>query len=77
MSSDVLPEPGEQLITAAEAGRVLGVHRTTMYHWADAGFVPCVRLPNGQRLFRRRQMEELARGIDALGEAAVPEREAS
>lgn len=82
MKSDVLPEPsedGDQLLTADEAGRVLGVHRTTMYRWADCGFIPVVHVPRPSRppgstalvrRFRRRDMEEVALSMDRMADAA-------
>ncbi len=43
----------------SEASRMLGVHFSTLRRWADAGKVPCIRTPGGQRRFAREEIERL------------------
>lgn len=43
--------PDETLRTGAAAKR-LGVSRATVRRWADAGLLPYLRFPSGQRRFR-------------------------
>ena len=43
-----------------EAARVLGVSPGRVRQLADAGRMPCVRAPSGERLFRREQLEVVA-----------------
>ena len=45
---------GGALVTAREAGQLLGVSRDTVRRWADAGRLPiAVRTPMGAPRFRR------------------------
>ena len=54
----------EDLLRIAEAAVVLGVHQQTLRRWADAGTVPVVRMPSGQRRFRRSDLQSI---LDAGG----------
>lgn len=50
-------------ISLGEAAAILGVHPTTLRHWADQGDLPSQRTPGGHRRFQRRVIEQwLARG---------------
>lgn len=50
-------------ISLGEAAALLGVHPTTLRHWADQGDLPSQRTPGGHRRFQRRAVEQwLARG---------------
>jgi excisionase family DNA binding protein len=43
-----------------EAAEILGVHPTTVRHWADSGDLPSQRTPGGHRRFRRRDLHQWA-----------------
>jgi excisionase family DNA binding protein len=43
-----------------EAAEILGVHPTTVRHWADSGDLPSQRTPGGHRRFRRRDLDQWA-----------------
>ena len=49
-SRDTYTTPALRL---SEAASLLGVRPETLRRWADAGTVPCVRTPGGERRFRR------------------------
>ncbi|NDJ53728.1 MAG: helix-turn-helix domain-containing protein [Chloroflexi bacterium] len=40
-------------VSLGEAANILGVHPTTVRHWADSGDLPSQRTPGGHRRFRR------------------------
>lgn len=42
------PEPR---LTTAQAAEKLGLSRTTIVRWANAGALPCIRTPGGHRRF--------------------------
>lgn len=44
----------------SEAAEILGVHPSTVRHWADSGELPSQRTPGGHRRFRRRELEQWA-----------------
>jgi excisionase family DNA binding protein len=44
--------PESRLLTAAELAQVLNVPTCTIWKWARAGQVPCLRLPGGRQLVR-------------------------
>jgi excisionase family DNA binding protein len=43
-------------VSLGEAAEILGVHPTTVRHWADGGDLPSQRTPGGHRRFRRRDL---------------------
>lgn len=48
------PIAEDQLLTIADAARLLGISRTTAYHWASTGRLPVVRYgTRGARVPRR------------------------
>src|SRR5512139_1247870 len=55
-------------ISLGEAATLLGVHPTTLRHWADQGDVPSQRTPGGHRRFQRRVIEQWL----ATGAAETP-----
>lgn len=58
------------LLTTADASKVLGVVPDTVRQWARRGLVPSLPTPSGQRLYRRGDIERLARDRAARQEAA-------
>jgi excisionase family DNA binding protein len=52
------------LLTTSAAARLLGVHRSTVARWVDAGLLPAVRLPSAGR--RRGSIRIEASEIDRL-----------
>ena len=61
-----------ELVTVAEASRLLGVHRQTVGNWLNHGVLPFVRLPSGQRRIRRVDVDEiLTPRINVDGESRV------
>lgn len=56
--------PASDLIGSAESARIAGVNVATVNRWAASGVLPvAARLPGrtGARLFRRRDVERLAK----------------
>lgn len=51
----------DQLLTASDAGRVLGLSRDMVRILSRRGILPAQRAANGYHLFRRGDVEELAR----------------
>lgn len=47
-------------VSLGEAAEILGVHPTTVRHWADGGDLPSQRTPGGHRRFRRRDLMQWA-----------------
>lgn len=47
-------------VSLGEAASILGVHPTTVRHWADSGDLPSQRTPGGHRRFRRQDLEQWA-----------------
>jgi len=51
------------LLTTAEVAQRLGIHPATVRTWADKGWLPAVRLPNGYRKFRE---EDVTAAVDKI-----------
>ena len=49
----------DDLLTTSPAARFLEVSDNSLRGWADKGRVPCLRLANGIRVFRRTDLEQL------------------
>jgi excisionase family DNA binding protein len=49
----------DDLLTTAEAARLLQVQPKTVRRWADHGSLKCVRTPGNQRRFRRSDVDAL------------------
>jgi len=47
-------------VSLGEAADILGVHPSTVRHWADSGDLPSQRTPGGHRRFRRRDLQQWA-----------------
>lgn len=47
-------------LSLGEAADILGVHPSTVRHWADSGDLPSQRTPGGHRRFRRRDLQQWA-----------------
>ncbi len=45
-------------VSLGEAASILGVHPSTVRHWADSGDLPSQRTPGGHRRFRRRDLQQ-------------------
>ena len=55
-----------EYVKTAEAAEILGVSQNTLRTWAEEGKVPMRRNPaNGYRLFKRTDLEEFLRAVDA------------
>lgn len=63
-----MTDPNEWL-SLGEAADILGVHPSTVRHWADSGDLPSQRTPGGHRRFRRRDLQNWAA---AQGQEALP-----
>ena len=63
--------PESRLLTAAELAQVLNVPVVTVWKWARAGQVPCVRLPGG-RCFIRFDLSEVERALEGGGNGKAP-----
>ncbi|MGE3840991.1 MAG: helix-turn-helix domain-containing protein [Vicinamibacterales bacterium] len=49
----------DDLITSAEAARILGVGATAIKRWSNAGSLTCIKTPGGHRRFSRAEIERL------------------
>src|SRR5574341_1387191 len=47
-------------VSLGEAAEILGVHPTTVRHWADKRKLPSQRTPGGHRRFRRKDLDQWA-----------------
>jgi excisionase family DNA binding protein len=47
-------------VSLGEAASILGVHPSTVRHWADSGDLPSQRTPGGHRRFRRGDLQQWA-----------------
>lgn len=47
-------------LSLGEAAEILGVHPSTLRHWADSGDLPFQRTPGGHRRFRRGDLQQWA-----------------
>lgn len=54
-------DPGSYWVTGQGAADVLGVSRAWLGQLARADRVPYIQVPNGRRLYRRRQLEVMSR----------------
>lgn len=52
-------DPTDEPLTPAEVSRLFGVTVRTVNRWADAGRIPCFRIPSGHRRFPRKQITAL------------------
>jgi excisionase family DNA binding protein len=66
--------PEEKMLNAGEAAAYLGVHVKTVRAWADKGWLPATRWPNGWRYFRRSDLDEMR---VKMGTADAPKSEAA
>ena len=57
----IKPEGPDDLMTAVDAGRILGVSVDTVRLLAKEGRIPFMSTVRGVRLFRRADVEDLAR----------------
>ena len=57
----IKPEGPDDLMTAVDAGRILGVSVDTVRLLAKDGRIPFMSTVRGVRLFRRADVEDLAR----------------
>jgi len=64
--------PNLDLISAVEAGEILGVSRDTVLRWASVPRLASVKLPGatGARVFERAEVLRLKSALDALAEQA-------
>ena len=60
----------ERLYTITQAAAQLGVHQNTLRRWANAGQVPHIVLPSGQRRWNQEQIDEIRRGMFGQGKQA-------
>lgn len=72
-------EDANQLLTASDAARILGLSRDMVRILARSGRLPSTRTANGYHLFLRADVERLARqraaGRQGRGEQPAPETE--
>lgn len=52
-------------VSLGEAANILGVHPTTVRHWADSGALPSRRTPGGHRRFQRSALRQWANRQEA------------
>ena len=55
---------GHRLITAAEAARRVGVHKSTMTHWIARGKVKAARTPGGHWRLRAVDVDALRKSLE-------------
>ncbi len=66
-----MKDDDDQLLTASDAGRILGLSRDMVRILSNRGVLPSLRAANGYHLFRRSDVEELAR-VRAERRAPIP-----
>jgi predicted site-specific integrase-resolvase len=67
-----VPDDQPQLVKSADAARALGVGRTTLWRWEQAGVIrPAIRTVGGQA---RWNLDELRRQLAAVREGPAAER---
>jgi excisionase family DNA binding protein len=54
-------QDADQILTASDAARILGISRDMVRVLARQGLLPATRAANGYHLFRRGDVEQLAR----------------
>ncbi|MGA2640747.1 MAG: helix-turn-helix domain-containing protein [Spirochaetia bacterium] len=61
-----------ELIGSAEAAKLLGIERTTLYQWTSKKLVPFVRVSRNLIKFNREELQSwiAARRIEAIGDSA-------
>ena len=65
------------LMTSTEVAERLGVGRSSVKRWADAGSLPCVRTPGGHRRFLHEEVERfMAPGPQQMAPQGPPDPEA-
>ena len=52
-------EQEDEPLTVQQAARLLNVNRSTVIRWADLGLLPAVTTEDGQRRFRRSDLEAI------------------
>jgi excisionase family DNA binding protein len=62
----------EELLSSAEAARVLGVSPASVKRWADAGTLACLKTAGHHRRFRRDDLERFRQLAGALSTASAP-----
>lgn len=55
----------DDLLTAAQAGALLGLSGETVRRWAEDKRIAHILLPSGGRRYRRSEIERILRGIEA------------
>jgi excisionase family DNA binding protein len=60
-----------EFLSTSPAAHILRVAEMTVRAMADRGELPCIRTSTGARLFRRRDVEQLARLLDKQRLTAV------
>jgi excisionase family DNA binding protein len=55
-----MAQPQDQLLTPADAARLLGITPAAVVAMAERGTLPAIRTAGGRRLFLRRDVEALA-----------------
>jgi excisionase family DNA binding protein len=63
-------------ITPGAAATIIGVTTETIRRWCDVGYLPCYRLPSGQRRIPVDAVLDLRLKIAPLPERALAEAEA-
>ena len=49
---------GNQRLRVRQVAELLGYNQDTIYRWAREGFIPCIRLANGQIRFKLSDIEK-------------------
>ena len=56
----ISPNNGNRWLKVREVAQLLGYNKHTIYLWVREGFIPCVRLANGQIRFKPADIEKWA-----------------
>jgi excisionase family DNA binding protein len=67
---------GEPGLSAPQAAHTLGVSLSTVYRWADLGYLVFHRTPSGQRRFTRERIDDFIGQLEGQRRARLRDRRA-
>jgi excisionase family DNA binding protein len=59
--SEPLTHEQDPILSCGEVGRQIGVHRTTVWRWAQTGLLESIRMPGNQVGVRKSKVNDILR----------------